>query len=230
MSNVIFKRNHSGQLEFIGNFDKLYKNDDNPWGQALSEDSDMLSFYNISRSNLIDFISKNCNNINTICEIGSGTGHVARQLSHGLGNIAIDGCDISHNAVKLSQKNFNTINFYQHDILKDKLPKKYDVVILSNILWYVIHDFKSVIKNSLDSLNSNKGDDSYILIQNALFKSGQEYAAEIVRSPGMLVDLLESNVRDFHSEYEIDMKFSNMNSIKHSHVICSIRIIRNNEK
>ena len=33
----VFKKNQEGQLEFVGDFDGYYKNDDDPWGQSATD-------------------------------------------------------------------------------------------------------------------------------------------------------------------------------------------------
>lgn len=224
MSQEIFSRSNDGKIKFTGEFDKLYNEESDPWEQSLLCESDMSSFYQVTRNRLAKFIRKNCCNINSICEVGSGTGYVTKLLANEFNGVDVSGCDISQNAVNLSIQNFKNLNFYKHDILKAKLPCKYDVIILSNILWYIIHDFDSALLNSIMSLNRENNGGAYLIIQNALFKSGQEYALELVNSPGTLMDYIGKSLFPLCQEYSMNVEYLKSDDIKHDFVICSVLI------
>ena len=139
MSDKVFKKNKDGSLDFVGDFESLYCSDSDPWDQSSPDGSLMTSFYNLSRTETIQFISKSCSADSVICEIGCGTGYLTNQLFNAFPDGTIHGCDISKTAVEIAKRNFSHISFFEHNILEKQLPNKVDVIILSNILWYIIH-------------------------------------------------------------------------------------------
>lgn len=228
MSNYIFE-NTDDSIKFIGDFESLYKSEEDPWEQsAIKSDessNEMGNFYKISRHKLLDFIEPHANTSDSICECGCGTGHVTKSLALKFSQQSIYGCDISKTAIKKASDLFNDIDFFQHDILSSPLPKKYNFLILSNILWYVIHDFENLINNSLDSLD--RGKPSYLIVQNALFKSEQKYCKEIVDSIGTLTDLFVKRLMDcpkINNDLEVDTKFIRNHEMHHDFGLLLIRI------
>ena len=171
MTDYIFDQSPNG-IKFIGDFESFYQNENDPWEQSASQNkgktNEMANFYEISRQKLLDFLGSHINNNDSICECGCGIGHVTNSLVMKFNDQEVSGCDISKTAIEKASQNFQNIDFFQHDILSGPLPQKYNVLILSNILWYVIHDFENLIMNSLSSLNRERA--SFLVVQNALFK------------------------------------------------------------
>jgi SAM-dependent methyltransferase len=203
MSSFIFKK-ENGRTVFNGDFESLYRTCADPWEQGVAGDnldSAMARFYGVSRRKLANELGKLVKSKSSVCEVGCGSGFVADFLAHELDHCVMSGCDVSPTAISISKSNFSSINFFTHDICQGPLPRTFHVVILSNILWYVIHDFGNVIRNSLCSLNYDQGT-CYLVIQNALFKNDQdqEFGSDFVRTPGDLVNRIECVL---HSEPEV---------------------------
>ena len=187
--NYIFD-NKNGKLEFIGDFEGLYKNNEDPWSQSGS-DSLLQKHYNISRNKLLKKIS-NLRNKN-ICEIGSGLGYVTNFLSKGLKDSTVDGVDISSTAVKKASSKFANLNFFTADIcsINFSLQKRYDIVILNQILWYILRDLENVFYN-IDKLLDKDG---YLVI-STLFLKEQKYGNEIIGSFDDLINYCYKNYKD----------------------------------
>ena len=197
MTEFVFKKKKAdeGELEFLGDFEGLYRADADPWGQSGDGDNlPMNEFYKISRKVL-------CNRIAdifsatyipdqkpNICEIGSGAGFLTIMLKEAVPSAHICGIDISETAIAKSKSQFPGIEFRCHNILGGGLGAKYDVLILSNILWYVIHDLENLTVNIVDSLKKNGGE-SFLVVQNALFKNEQSYGADVISSIGSMTDV-----------------------------------------
>ena len=228
MTDYIFQESSNG-IKFIGDFESFYLNENDPWEQSASQNkgktNGMANFYEISRRKLLDLLASNINTNDSICECGCGTGYAAKSLLMKFPNHEVSGCDISKTAIEKATQNFQNIDFFQHDILSDPLPQKYNVLILSNILWYVIHDFENLIMNSLSSLNRERA--SFLVVQNALFKSEQKYFKDIVNSIGTLTDLFVKRLLKFpsiSSDLEINTKFIRKNRMNHDFGILFIEI------
>ena len=85
-----------------------------------------------------------------ILEVGCGIGYVVDFLSKKTSNCTVDGMDISSEAIKLAKKTFTELNFVVGDITKkNTLTKKYNVVILNQILWYILDSLDHVVKTSM---------------------------------------------------------------------------------
>ena len=96
---------------------------------------------------------------------------------------------------------------------------------MSNILWYVIHDFENLIMNSLSSLNRERT--SFLVVQNALFKSEQKYLKDIVNSIGTMTDLFTKRLLTLPSincDIEINTKFIRKDEMNHDFGILLIKI------
>ena len=74
----VFRTEEDGTLEFVGDFEGFYQNENDPWGQE-GADERLRDYYAFSRSNLLTAIRNltysHDNNIN-ILEIGCGLGGV----------------------------------------------------------------------------------------------------------------------------------------------------------
>ncbi len=224
MTEYIFKDSPKG-IKFVGDFESLYQSERDPWEQSATNHNDMTSFYKLSRLKLLDFLENHIVDNGSICECGCGIGHVTKSLQLKFRNHEISGCDISKTAIEKASKKFKKINFFQHDILTNPLPQSYNVLILSNILWYVIHDFDNLIKNSIGSLNTEKK--SFLVIQNALFKSKQKYFQDIVNSIGTLTDLFVKRLLELPhigADFKVNTQFFRNNKISHDFGILIIEI------
>ncbi len=228
MTDYIFQESSNG-IKFIGDFESFYQNENDPWEQSALHNkggSDgMANFYEISRQELLDFLGSHINNNDSICECGCGIGHVTNSLVMRFNDQEVSGCDISKTAIEKAIQNFQNIDLFQHDILSGPLPQKYNVLILSNILWYVIHDFENLIMNSLSSLNRERA--SFLVVQNALFKSEQKYFRDIVNSIGTMTDLFVKrllNLPTISSDFEISTKFIRKDEMNHDFGILLIKI------
>ena len=228
MTDYIFQESSNG-IKFIGDFESFYQNEKDPWEQSASQNkgktNEMANFYEISRQELLDFLGSHINNNDSICECGCGIGHVTNSLVMKFNDQEVSGCDISKTAIEKATQNFQNIDFFQHDILSGPLPQKYNVLIMSNILWYVIHDFENLIMNSLSSLNRERT--SFLVVQNALFKSEQKYLKDIVNSIGTMTDLFTKRLLTLPSincDIEINTKFIRKDEMNHDFGILLIKI------
>ena len=104
-----------------------------------------------------------------------------------------EGADISKVAINKASVSFPQYTFYQLDIQDDIrfMKKKYDIVILNQVLWYVLERFENVFENVFHLLNKN----GIFIISNAFMES-QGYGKNIVDGFGGLVQYIENRQRD----------------------------------
>lgn len=226
MVDFIFKKNSLGNLEFKGDFNSLYLDDIDPWGQSGDDSNHSMSFfYNRSREILCQNIkmicNQECNNELKICEVGSGIGYVTKKLSDELPENLIVGVDISDIAITKAREKFPSLNFETHNILHRKLNNKFNVIILSNIIWYVIHDFNNLINNVLESMDKNNN--RYLVIHNALFKKNQIYATDIVSTIGDMLNLFMKALEEKVIIQKVNSDFIRHKDMEHDFGLISIK-------
>lgn len=178
--DFVFRAEKNGTLSFVGDFEAFYKNESDPWGQE-GTDGRLNDYYNFSRSNLISTIESLVDSERKsidILEVGCGLGYVLSKLDERLSaNIKVTGMDISPTAIEKAKSLFPSLKFVVGDICSEhlKVENKYDMVIMSQILWYILEKLPRVFTN-IGSLLKNDG---YLIFVNAFLKE-QKYGKEIV--------------------------------------------------
>ena len=149
--------------KFVGEFEKMYQQFEDPWNQTKKgyvENS-------ISRQIVCNYI--NYFQINSIVEFGCGLGKTTNFIYENTG-IDILGVDISETSIKKSKMTYPKLKFQVNDIDNIYEYKDYDCYFFSEITWYILEDNKidkifEIMKNSL------KGK---YFIHNLVFYKGQQ--------------------------------------------------------
>jgi len=120
--------------KFIGNFEQMYKDFEDPWRQLEGKFTDEEEIF-----------KKWCTKMknekkNRVIEIGSGLGRVTNFIKKQ--GLDILGIDISETAVKKAQERYPECNFIRGDILDFDIYLKFNpqIIILSEITWYVLEE------------------------------------------------------------------------------------------
>lgn len=175
-SDYVFTENPRGELEFVGNFDGLYSSDTDPWDQS-GEGERMVDYYKYSRKLLNQRLARI--NPKNVLEVGCGLGVSTRIIAESLPNTRVDGVDISEIAVEKARRSFPDLQFFSKDIGAENFEwrktREYDVVILHNVLWYILHCLPNVYRNSIRLLSMN----GRLIICNA-FLSNQRFGRDII--------------------------------------------------
>lgn len=173
--DLIYRDRDDGSLEFVGDFEELYRIDANPWGQS-GEDSVFKDYYEYSRSNLVECISR-LPRRDRVLEAGCGLGYVTNMLARKSGAACVEGADISAEAISKARKLFPHLGFHVADMQARDCGLKghYDVVIYDQLIWYVLENFEQAIENALSLLD----DGDFFVISNTYFPD-QKYGKDIV--------------------------------------------------
>lgn len=163
-------------IQFVGKFDELYENIKDPWGQIEDD------YYHQRRLNIINSVVDL--HPSSILDVGCGFGHTTQALKI-LACKDVTGVDISKVAIKKASMLFPDVKFRQLDIRKKVPTKKFDVVILDGILWYILQDLDGILQSLLKCIN----DFGYLVIAQA-FIQDQEYGTEIIRGYEGLIKYL----------------------------------------
>lgn len=172
--------------KFIGAFEEMYQNVADPWhhGQARDISYDMALY-------LIDRF-KICREKGRILDIGCGKGAFTYRIKKQCPLAEILAIDISPTAVKKAKSAYGKkgIIFKTMDISKEyrNIKRKFNLIVLSNIMWYILPDFKKIMNYLKNKLTI----DGYLLIRQTFYKPGeQKYGNEIVSSLEDMLNLLK---------------------------------------
>ena len=215
-NNYIFKRNDYGELLFQGDFEGYYQNHSDPWDQN-SIDSDIYEYYQYSRAKLLKVI-KGVESNQNILEIGCGLGLVTNMINQEFENSSVTGVDISNTAVCKAKIKYPNIEFYEGDIadVKFKSKKKYDVVIMNEMLWYILNNMDQAIENVCKILIDNGS-----LIISMAFLDNQQYGKDIINGYSGLLDYCKIRIA---SEFEVTFNDCDLsNKFNYSHGIVCLR-------
>ncbi len=190
---------------FVGKFEEMYQKFDDPWHQR----ENLLSFY----SRALTPVTLMQYNLKNVVEMGCGLGAVADYLSRAVPECAITGMDISETAVAKARKFYPDINFVWGGVLafSEKPDKKFDAIIFSEIMWYILEDLDSIIQNLSENFKGK------LVIVNQVFyrgeqKYGNEYFTcleEMVRyipwrcMKKISIDRMDDGFYESHSVYRI---------------------------
>jgi len=166
--------------EFIGAFEEMYRDVDDPWhhGDATAIHYDLALFLLKRHVSLHG---------GRALDLGCGKGAFTVRLKEIFPNACILGVDIAPTAIKKASEKYNHlgIEFKVFDAGKywdmaDKVGKDFQLVVMSDIMWYILSEFESVVKY-LDRIVSVGG---YLLINQTFYpldeqKYGRETASSV---------------------------------------------------
>tara|TARA_Y100001963_G_scaffold63871_2_gene88997 strand:- start:4582 stop:5268 length:687 start_codon:yes stop_codon:yes gene_type:complete len=188
-----------GNLEFVGDFNGLYKNDSDPWDQSATTDQEITCYYKSSRKRLIEQL--NVISPTSILEIGCGLGYTTKTLQDAFPKIDVTGMDISDVAIEKARKLFPDLSFICADIRDvlpfEKMESTYDVVILNQLLWYILKQLPSSFENCQSILKAG----GKIAISQAFPKTKLRYGTEICDGFESFIKHLNKNFKNFKINY-----------------------------
>ncbi|MEE2698930.1 MAG: class I SAM-dependent methyltransferase [Pseudomonadota bacterium] len=207
-SELIMREDSSGNLEFIGDFEELYKTEIDPWGQ-LGNESDKASYYACSREHLLKTLEELTSV--SVLEVGCGLGVVTEKIFRlPLVKRAV-GLDISQTAIRKASIQYPDCEFIQGDIRDFSRPSNWqdvDVVVMNQAYWYILDHFYQ----ALDNMRLLLRDGGHLISVQAFFRDDQQrYGKEIINGFGGLVDIFsQQGVSGF------DLVSANLTRIKDS--------------
>lgn len=174
-SDYIFKGDGLGNLEFVANFDGLYRDVADPWEQSAVEGA-FVDYYVASRSRLLWSLRNHMKGVDDFSglEVGCGLGYVTEILGAGW-----EGMDVSPVAIARARELFPNITFHIGDITaKDALVgynAQYSVVVLGQVWWYILHALQDAVDNCARLLRPGG-----LLVVSQAFLREQRYGTDVV--------------------------------------------------
>jgi len=191
--NYIFKP-RGDNLEFVGDFESLYENEDDPWNQS-GKDGEIRDYYTHSRRILTDRLREI--NPDSLLEIGCGLGYTTKIIQESLPGCNVVGMDISKTAIIRATALFPGLNFMTADIGSTDFntETKYDVVILNQLLWYILESISESFENCFSALKPA----GRVVISQAFLQKPQKYGKDICDGFAGLISYLD--VHGFNIEH-----------------------------
>ena len=190
--------------KFVGEFEKMYQECDNPWHQMEEAD---ISY---SRADTVNSIHRF--KLRNVLEAGCGLGYFTAYLAEHCHNVCITGMDISGTAIKKAKSNFPRLTFVQGDLsnLDGKMLERYDGIIFSEIMWYILDNLDTILKKLKDVLGGGT-----LIVNQTFYKGGQQYGREFFTNQDEMIqyigwDVLAktfAEIADVPSSYETHTVF-----------------------
>ena len=186
-SDYIFKETPDGSLELVGDFEGLYKNDVDPWGQS-GRDVRLAEYYQFSRERLAAMLRFWWIEGHTL-EVGCGLGYVTDYLNENVERTTIEGLDISAAAILRARGVFSKYRFSLGDIASPELtlPRQYEAIVMCQVLWYVMENMESVLRNCLLWMKPG----GFLVFSQGFLKDEQRFGRSIIDGHRGLLDYME---------------------------------------
>ena len=185
---------HNGKL--IGDFEGLYRSFEDPFTQSKKEKFETSKAAVINYCNLLQ--EKRKKKLTTL-EIGCGFGQLTKNLSK-LGFNSI-GSDVSETAIKKATIN-NKCKFYTSDFSNYKLYLRInpDIIIMSEITWYVLPKLKDFIKFIKKNFKNK-----YLIHTLAIYYPGkQKYGKEYFTNLKGILDFFNLKYIEYGEKWNSD--------------------------
>lgn len=192
MNEYVF-RERDGTLELVFDFDALYRAEPDPWGQRASDSGSLSTYYQISRTRALGLVRRLSMGapLKRGLEVGCGIGFQLALLAKHT-DVAWEGLDISAAAVERARDVHPSLTFHVGDIATVDLPPMFDVVMISQCLWYVLDRIDDVVANCARLVNPN----GLLIISQAFLKTEQRYGADIADGFAGMVALFHARFRE----------------------------------
>jgi len=183
MDGYVFRTDKKG-IYYVGDFDGLYTDEADPWGQSGS----IRREYQLSRNKQLELLEDWVSG-RSLCDVGCGLGYTTNFFNS---RFDVVGIDISKIAIEKAARNFPHIPFFCHDARLPKVfERKFDVVVLNQLLWYIMYDFQRV----LSFMRSNLNETGIVLLSNFIFsRNNQMYGRDLFIGHCEVLKWLESSI------------------------------------
>ena len=134
------------RLAFRGEFEAMYREIEDPWGCLKGAGSE--------NNTLFAALLAESGPFRSVLDIGCGLGGFTLLLAECFPGCRMTGLDVSASAVAKAGKLFPEARFETRNVLTDPLDDlgRFDAVVLSEVLWYLLEDLDGVFAKVLAAL------------------------------------------------------------------------------
>ena len=180
---------------FIGEFDQMYRNVEDPWQCAGKSGS----LYN---DLLLALVKHAVPHGGVILEAGCGLGALAARIRDANPDAAVKACDVSPTAIERARAQHPGVEFFVQDLTRlEEAPLtdgSLDVVTLAQVLWCVLPSTPAILRNIFRLL---KTQGSLLVLQQFYSDAEQQYGRGIVEDPEDFLEMLRA--AGFHIQQQI---------------------------
>lgn len=178
----VFSEGPNGSLQFVGDFERLYETDADPWGQSGATGSDRDRYYRTSRDHLVNRLCERLGERVEGLEIGCGHGHLLARLHAEVGG-RWTGMDVSLNALRKAAEIWPEHRGLEwvHGDISTQAPfnvAPFNVAIWSQMLWYVAASWTQLTR-AIDNTVAMLEPGGLLVVHQAFLPIGeQRYALD----------------------------------------------------
>jgi SAM-dependent methyltransferase len=187
--DYVFSAGDDGSLVFVGDFEGLYRDVDDPWAQSIP-DQRMGAYYVRARERLMAIVA--ATPVDAVAEVGCGLGQVCAMLRDAKLAQRVVGLDISETAIRKAAARHPGIAFHVADI-RSGWPASagggFDVIIMNQMLWYVLAELDEVIARLVDAVRPG----GRVIVAQAFLHGSQKYGHDVVDGFHGLLGFLTSH-------------------------------------
>ncbi len=155
-------------MSLRGDFEGMYQDIDDPWGCLEHSDS-------INNKLFLEMLFHK-NNFTNVLDIGCGLGGLTNNLLNYNSEASVVGWDISETAIIKAKNRYPRLKFYNKNIIIDDLDSSsYELIILSEVLWYFLDEINMVFERITKGLT----DDGIVGIHQ-YFPSKQKFGKKTI--------------------------------------------------
>jgi SAM-dependent methyltransferase len=165
-----------------GDFEAMYKDIDDPWGCG--------EYCNSLNNKVFCEMLFHKKYYTNILDIGSGLGELTSSLYEYNKGGNVSGWEISNTAVLKARKKYPMIIFKNKNILIDSIDLKYDLITMSEVLWYLLDGLKEVFEKIYNGLS-----DDGLLAIHQYFPNEQKFGKEYIDGIGGFESFIENNTK-----------------------------------
>lgn len=172
--------------KFIGAFEEMYQNVDDPWHHGDATD--------IHYDSALLLLKRHTNLRGRVLDIGCGKGAFTARLKESFPGASVTGVDIAPTAIKKARQKYShlgigfiTFDIREYQNIAETVGKDFELVVMFDLMWYVLPEFENIVKY-LDRIISKGG---WLLISQSFYQPDeQKYGRKIVSSPEDMLKLI----------------------------------------
>ena len=160
--------------KFIGEFEQLYSEFDDPWMQSQQPNpyARMASIIHMKKLG-----------IKSVLECGCGLGYYADWIRRETGVIP-KSVDVSETAIEKAKKIFPDLDFEVADITKTLSDyKDLDAILFAEIIWYILPDLDQIFETMKAHFSGKT-----LIVTQVFYKGSQKYGNEYFTSLDEFID------------------------------------------
>lgn len=153
--------------QFVGRFDEMYKDCEDPWHQSSPESNLLSKPKNIAILNMRKY------GVRSVLEIGSGLGFYSGMIE--AAGIKVRGLEISETAVTKAKEQFPNIDFRVGTVTDLAKHAEFDAILFAEVTWYILADLAKAYSQMLDTFSGKYFIHNLTFYKGDRQKFGREY-------------------------------------------------------